>query len=289
MDKKTMKWINLKVISDCNRNCHFCYEEERQGNALSTKDVLNVINQMKDSGIKALKISGGEPLLHPEILTLVQHTKKQGIRIQMATNGDQLDETLLKALDCAGLDELYVSLGDDLSEQAIKNIGKWMTFKSTEQLELRIGVNIILCKSDLDRFDSKLLLLYTENIRHLYIIPPKSRITNPWYEEEKLGLKEQLKLFKIIQYYKNQFDFILDCSLYWVHQFESAQNSCNAGVSGLAIANNGDVYPCSFLKTQDQKIGNIKEKDLNDIMDSLALPETSIHCYGCIGDHDIRF
>lgn len=80
-------WIRL--TKTCNNQCIFCLDSENQnGTFLSLKEIKNNLLKGREEKIKRVILSGGEPTIHPDFLSIVKMAKKLGYtHIQIITNG----------------------------------------------------------------------------------------------------------------------------------------------------------------------------------------------------------
>ncbi len=101
------------VTRACNLKCKHCYEiaGTRTSDEMTTEDALSCIDTLADAGIVFLGLSGGEPSLRPDILTLIRHATDSGIYVAMATNGTTLS-SVGRVIDLkeAGLKFVQISL-----------------------------------------------------------------------------------------------------------------------------------------------------------------------------------
>lgn len=96
----------------CNLNCKHCYsnsgavlEEE-----LSTKEALDVVDQLTDSGVTALAFSGGEPLSRKDFFDVARYAVKRGLYVSVATNGTLLTKETVRKLKQTGVHYVEVSI-----------------------------------------------------------------------------------------------------------------------------------------------------------------------------------
>jgi Molybdenum cofactor biosynthesis enzyme len=90
---------------------------------LSYEEIRDIVLVMKDFGLKKVRITGGEPLVRPQVWNLVSLLKATNLEsISMTTNGTYLKE-YAKLLKEAGLDIINISL-DTLDENKFKHVTK---------------------------------------------------------------------------------------------------------------------------------------------------------------------
>jgi radical SAM protein with 4Fe4S-binding SPASM domain len=108
--------IWLEITKKCNLNCPHCYIDggESRESELSTDEIVGIIDNLADMGVWAIAITGGEPTLHPDFALFVQHARKRGLLVGIATHGLHLTDALLKKLPTDGviisisIDDLHV-------------------------------------------------------------------------------------------------------------------------------------------------------------------------------------
>jgi 12,18-didecarboxysiroheme deacetylase len=115
-DKKPV--VVWNVGRRCNLRCVHCYSHSRDleySGELTTAEAERMIDDLAAFGVPVLLLSGGEPLLRPDILTLIARARRQGVRAVISTNGTLIDEGMAARLKEADLSYVGVSL-DGLRE-----------------------------------------------------------------------------------------------------------------------------------------------------------------------------
>lgn len=84
--------INLRIIGACNLSCPFCYGPKHSFPPIDTTKLTELIRKLPSLGVQRVVITGGEPLLAPDILTILEELKKQNIQILLNTNGTLLEK-----------------------------------------------------------------------------------------------------------------------------------------------------------------------------------------------------
>lgn len=103
--------IVLVTNNSCNMNCTYCYGKygERKGyEDYSTKELLKIIDELKELGTVFLIIHGGESLLRKDIGEILNYTKQKGFYVSFNTNGTLVPKKIdeLRCVDamCVSLD-----------------------------------------------------------------------------------------------------------------------------------------------------------------------------------------
>ncbi|MGH9442280.1 MAG: radical SAM/SPASM domain-containing protein [Thermoanaerobaculia bacterium] len=106
--------VELNWQDRCNIDCFFCSTAEIRagGRQLSGDRLLALFDEMKDLGVKAVRLTGGgEPLFRKDAVRLIEGLGSRGIRIvDVTTNGVLLTEPVVRAIFSAGCDQITVSL-----------------------------------------------------------------------------------------------------------------------------------------------------------------------------------
>lgn len=104
-------YAKVKLIFACNLRCAMCGHWRTQRAApLSSAQLQQLIDDLADLGCRKLHISGGEPLLRPDLPAFIAHASARGLRVTMTTNGTLLDKELARQLVTAGLRGVNISL-----------------------------------------------------------------------------------------------------------------------------------------------------------------------------------
>lgn len=108
--------LRVSLTDRCNLRCNYCLPEEFSNwlpseNLLSADELLQVIQVAVSAGITEVRLTGGEPLLRPDIVQIVERISKleNAPKLSLTTNGIRLAE-LAQPLKNAGLERINVSL-----------------------------------------------------------------------------------------------------------------------------------------------------------------------------------
>ncbi|MGL6213055.1 radical SAM protein, partial [Billgrantia desiderata] len=101
------------LIRRCNLTCKHCYTVSADidfKGELSTDEVFGVLDDLKRFRVPALILSGGEPLMRPDIFEISQRAKQLGIYTGLSTNGTLIDESNIAQIAECGYDYVGISI-----------------------------------------------------------------------------------------------------------------------------------------------------------------------------------
>ncbi len=106
------------LIRRCNLTCKHCYSISADRDfpgELATEEVFAVMDDLKAFGVPVLILSGGEPLLRPDIFDISRRAKDMGFYVGLSTNGTLIDDAAIGDVAAVGYDYVGVSI-DGLRE-----------------------------------------------------------------------------------------------------------------------------------------------------------------------------
>lgn len=110
----TLSLVSWNVTCRCNLRCAHCYNqagENHNHQELSGDEGLQLIGQIAELSPGAMLIlSGGEPLLRPDIIPLAEYASLLGLVVVLGTNGTLLDVSLARELKERGVRAVGISL-----------------------------------------------------------------------------------------------------------------------------------------------------------------------------------
>jgi len=121
------KYLRLSVTNQCNLSCYYCHNEGQNRNKaylLTPEDISFLVQQSIDLGFNKIKLTGGEPLLRNDIISIISNISENfSDDFSMITNGVLLSK-YVHELKQAGLKRLNVSLQTINRNVFEKNISK---------------------------------------------------------------------------------------------------------------------------------------------------------------------
>src|SRR5207244_11895300 len=123
---------HIVPIRRCNFACAYCNEYDDFSPPVPTDEMVRRIDRLAYLKTAIVTISGGEPLMHPDIEAIIRRIRHHGMIAGMITNGYLLTPKKIVALNDAGLEHLQISIDniqpDDVSMKRLKVLDKKLEY-----------------------------------------------------------------------------------------------------------------------------------------------------------------
>src|SRR5437899_782434 len=134
-------------IRRCNLACEYCNEYDDFSKPVPTDVMFRRIDKLAELGTSVITISGGEPLLHPELDDVIGRIRKNGMVAGLITNGYLLVADRIQRLNKAGLEWLQISIDnvtpDDVSKKSLKVLDKKLELLA-EHADFHVNINSVV-------------------------------------------------------------------------------------------------------------------------------------------------
>jgi MoaA/NifB/PqqE/SkfB family radical SAM enzyme len=139
--------VHIIPIRRCNLACTYCNEFDDFSKPVPLEEMFRRIDRLGEMGTAIVTISGGEPLLHPELDSIIGRIRKNGIMAGMITNGYLLTADRIEKLNRAGLEYLQISIDntmpDEVSKKSLKVLDQKLKLLA-EHAEFQVNINSVL-------------------------------------------------------------------------------------------------------------------------------------------------
>ncbi|HUX64180.1 heme d1 biosynthesis radical SAM protein NirJ [Sulfuricella sp.] len=166
------------LIRRCNLTCKHCYSisaDKDFPGELSTAEVFTVMDDLKHFRVPVLILSGGEPLLRPDIFEIALRAKELGFYVGLSSNGTLIDESNIDRIAAVGFDYVGVSL-DGIQETHDKFRRMAGAFdKSMHGIRLcklrgiKVGIRFTLTQDNAHDLPGLLQLMEEEDLDKFYL------------------------------------------------------------------------------------------------------------------------
>lgn len=134
-------------IRRCNLSCTYCNEYDDHSKPVPLETMYHRLDLLGNLKTGVITLSGGEPLLHPELDEIIGRIRKNGALAGMITNGYLLTPDRVRRLNDAGLDHLQISIDnvmpDEVSKKSLKVLDKKLQVLA-EHATFHVNINSVL-------------------------------------------------------------------------------------------------------------------------------------------------
>ncbi len=166
------------LIRRCNLTCKHCYsistDTDFKGE-LSTDEIFSVMEGLYAFGVRVLILSGGEPLLRPDIFTISERAKAMGFYVGLSTNGTLIDESNIGAIAAAGYDYVGISIDglgkthDYFRRREGAFDASMNAIRLCRQRDLKVGLRFTLTRDNAADLPGLLRLMDDEGVAKFYL------------------------------------------------------------------------------------------------------------------------
>ncbi len=118
--------VHIIPMRQCNLACTYCNEFDDFSKPVPLEEMKKRLDALAEMGTSIITISGGEPLMHPEMDEVIRHIRRRGMIAGLITNGFYLNEERIERLNEAGLEHLQISIDnvapDEVSKKSLKTL-----------------------------------------------------------------------------------------------------------------------------------------------------------------------
>jgi radical SAM protein with 4Fe4S-binding SPASM domain len=282
----SLKEINIEITQRCLQNCIHC--SSMAGKYCREKLLLSefetLLSDLQLLGTETIQISGGEPLLHEDVFSMIDLSIDSGMNVELFTCGmltnpynESIADSVVKQLSNRRPDKIVVSLHGSCmaTHDAIARMPG--SFTSAKALigklvseNHRVGIHFVPMVPNLEEMEDVVKLAISMDVQEVGVlrfvpqgrgrISRKSHMPSP---EETARLIEELVRIK------NQYsiDVNVGSHLDFLFLIEGEEaKECKAGKDKCLVGPNGDVIPCAVFKDLEGYVAeNIRKKTIQEI------------------------
>lgn len=286
MKANELKTVTISIIDDCNYSCIWCFESQNcsKSTYMELGNIIKLLHQINElPNCRHITFTGGEPLLHPNLLEIINYSHDLGLHTTITSNGSLLTEGFLNKIKNKTLLSFAISVdGNEKTHDKIRGQGTFQKALDAIRLCFKQKVSVssttTVSKINYDELEQIIPILIKSGCQSIFFqrmrgIGKGLELSNLCLNQDEnkdvtykiLSLRDQYSNNACLIAYKDPFLNIID------EQFKNSMKDysqksivggCRAGISYLFVTTQGDVLPCPFLRIS---IGNINDIHIEKI------------------------
>lgn len=276
-----------EVTMGCNMRCGHCGSScaEALPEELTSKEALDLCDEIAQLGLRWITLSGGEPLTRKDIHHLVARLSRNGVSVNIITNGWLLEKEVAERLKKSGIATVAISI--DGTREIHNQIRRQDAFEHAEdafrilkELGIKTGAVTTITNQNikiLDELKEELIRIGVDSWQVQLGLPMGNMQTKTdWllqpaqmeeiiqfcYETAKEGRIKICPADCIGYYTKKEMEIK---KIFYHTDHASLWDGCNAGIRGFGILHNGDIMGCTSIRDRQYIEGNIRVRSLREI------------------------
>ncbi len=287
--------IYVDITSRCNLKCKHCFNGKVKIEELSIEEIDKIQNYCNEYGVFEIKIGGGEPFLHSDIMYCLDKLCDNGRRISLTSNGTVYNEEICKRLKKYKV-KFSISLdGNQKVHDAIRGNGCYLKVISNIDKYIEYGVNPVLkytindINYEFEVIDEVVKLCETKGLKlHLKFVKPMGNASGICKCLSKENVKRILERYRENEhvYFSDEYENYESIRML---EYSCGEKRCAPGMKSIHINYRGEVRGCVFIPDEifTEPFKTIKENELGDIwntdgnlrfMRNLPLPVDCMEC-----------
>ncbi len=287
-----LRMIAWEVTRSCNLSCVHCRAAASCGpypGELSTDKCLRLIDDIVSVSKPVIILTGGEPLLRPDIFEIAAYGTQKGLRMVMATNGTLVDTPTAQKMIASGIQRVSISIDgkDAESHDAFRGepgafAGAMRGMEAMKSVGMEFQINTTITTANLHQIKDihNMVLQSGAAAHHIFLLVPTGRgrdlaeqaitaadyeETLLWFHQKSLTCAIQLKATCAPHYFRimhqNKAKGTQPVKKAGGH-FSESTRGCLGGISFCFISHLGQVQPCGYLELD---CGNVQKQSFAEI------------------------
>lgn len=293
--RDTLRLVAWETTRSCNLNCIHCRaaaHNKPYPGELDTAQAFQLMDEIRSLGQAIVILTGGEPLLRPDIFEIARYGTDIGLRMTMAPNGTLVTPENARKMAESGIQRIAVSI-DGATEQVHDEFrampgafaGAMQGIRNAKAAGIEFQVGTTITKKNIDQIP-KILDLAVELgavAHHIFLLVPTGRgkeieevaidaaayeETLNWFYDQRDKVPLQLKATCAPHYYRILRQRAKEEGKpvnFETHGLDAMTRGCLGGIGFCFVSHTGIVQPCGFL---DLPCGDIQKQPFSEIWKS---------------------
>mgnify|MGYP001135855981 CR=1 FL=1 len=272
--KYPLQFAQVEITNRCNLSCIHCFNDsgDPHPHELTTAEILSTIDVISLMGADSIVITGGEPLMHPDLFEIVEHARKAPMTVSIFTNGTLMTEEHVRkfrALNVRGFNISIDSVDENIHDTFRGQKGALRkTLKAVQLLReagFQIKISVSLCQNNKNRV-VEILQYFKENSLTSFGFMP---VTSSGRGIEGLAISPEECYYiwvELLTYLKEEFPEALTAI-----RGDMAE-TCSIARDLIGIKSDGTIIPCPGC-SRSLGVGNVRNVNLEEFWDRNATLE----------------
>ena len=263
--------VQFELTEACNLKCRFCYNSQKPVLCNRYKDI---INRLVDEKVMEIVLTGGEPMLHPDFIKIVEICSNKFSKVQVQTNGTHITQRMAKALEDFHVQSVNISLhGFEETNDYLTGVrGSYKKaldgIKAILSTDVMVVSNFVLTSKNISELPAHIDFLCNIGVKNFTLTrfsPTGIGGASTFLKISKDELLLSLEYINNKQKTEKGISFLLansipKCALP-VHLY-SYCNYCHFGASRFYLDIIGNILICGMSRV---KLGNLLEDSIRSI------------------------
>ena len=297
--RPNLKMVAWELTRNCNLACVHCRASASMGpfsNELSTQECFDLLDGIVSFSSPVIILTGGEPLLRPDIFEIASYGNGQGLRMVMAVNGTLVNKTMAQRILDSNIKRISISLDGATAkthDEFRKVEGAFQSalsgIKAAKAVGLDFQINTTITKRNLSELPEllKISQALEAKAHHIFLLVPTGR--GEQLKDEEISAQEYEKTLNwfCAQSKQTSLELKATCAPHYyrilaqqkakktsgdvqpvptaqkgAHPLHTVTRGCLGGTGFCFISHVGQVQPCGYLELD---CGNIREEEFKTI------------------------
>ncbi|MHB9037629.1 MAG: heme b synthase [Armatimonadota bacterium] len=276
---------NLKCM-----HCRACPVDQRSPEDFTTEEGKALLDDIASFSTSAVVLSGGEPLVRPDVLEIARYGTSKNLRMLLATNGTLVTPDVAREIADAGIQRVSISIdgSNASSHDSFRRIEgafeqAWRGIENLKAADVPFQINTTVSKHNINEIPDILDLAVNGGAvaLHIFLLVPTGcgkeiaddemidpqeyeRVLNWFYDSQKV-VKIGLKATCAPHYYRIMRQRAKEDGtkpFANAHGHDAVTKGCLAGSAVCFVSHKGEVYPCGYLPVS---AGNVRQTSFKTI------------------------
>ncbi|MEE8391006.1 MAG: radical SAM protein [Anaerolineae bacterium] len=291
---RVVAWESTRACNLVCRHCRANAQEMPEADELTTDEVITLVDQIAAFSQPIFVISGGEPLMRPDVFDIAAYATEKGLRTAISPNGTLITPQIVQRMRAAGIKRASISLDGSCAERhdairgvpgAFEQAVRGMGFCCEGDVSFQVNTTVM--RQNVDDLEAmhQLVVFLGAAAWHVFMLVPTGRgkvddeITPQAYEDILNWVYQAaqdspipLRVTCGPQFMRlvltRQKDSVAPLNLVGRHSggghpgLDRMSRGCLAGMGYCFVSYRGGVYPCGYLPVQ---AGDIREQSFQTI------------------------